>query len=155
MIRYRTLIILITFTTFILLETNAFSKEFESNVPPHEEPSGTINISAVSRALILGTTLGAGTLKFQGKEYRFIVEGLSILNLGEVSITASGEVYNLENLSDFVGIYTGEGVAIAVFPRGSNSAFKNQHGVKLKLNSTRMGFQLKLAPEGFSIFLYD
>ncbi len=78
-----------------------------------------------------------------------------MLDLGIASVSAAGEVFNLEYVSEFVGTYSG-GVAAAALAGGAGTAtLKNQNGVKLKIKSKKQGVQLKLAPEGLKIKLVD
>jgi len=128
---------------------------FGSTTFAQDKLSGTIEISSTTIAIGIGVSWGHGTLKFKGKEYRFKVDGLSILDLGIVSVSASGEVYNLEYVSDFAGTYSGGEAAAALAGGAGSASLKNQNGVKLKIKSKKQGVQLKLAPEGLKIKLVD
>ena len=122
-------------------------------VMAQEKPSGTLEISSKTIAIGIGVNWGHGTLKFQGKEYKFKLDGLSVVDLGISSVSASGDVYNLKSISDFAGIYTGGGAAVAVAGGKGIQELNNQKGVKIKLKSTKQGVQLKFAPEGVKIEL--
>jgi len=118
-----------------------------------EEPSGTIRIESTSVALGIGVTWGDGVLTYEGKEYHFSVSGLSVVDLGVASVTASGEVYNLKSIDDFEGNYLA-GEAGAVAGGGASIAeMQNQNGVVIKLDSTQTGAKLTLAAEGVNIDL--
>ena len=115
--------------------------------------SGTVRIESTSIALGIGVTWGDGILTYEGKEYHFSVSGLSVVDLGVASVTATGEVYNLTNLEDFEGNYAA-GEAGAVVGGGASIAeMRNQSGVKIKLDSTQSGAKLTLAAEGIDIDL--
>jgi hypothetical protein len=120
-----------------------------------EAPSGTISIESHSVALGFGVNWGHGTLKFKGKEYKFKVNGLSVVDLGVSSVSATGEVYHLRHLSDFAGTYTAASAGIAVAGGAGASYLENQHDVVLKLTSTKQGLQFTLAAEGVRIKLLE
>jgi hypothetical protein len=77
-------------------------------------PSGTIELSGGSVAAGIGYTWGTGKLIYDGKVYSLKVDGLSIVQVGVSSYTASGTVYDLTKLSDINGIYTAVSAGVAV-----------------------------------------
>jgi len=124
-------------------------------VAEQEKPSGTITMTSTSIAIGIGIDWGHGVLKFKGKEYKFKVHGLSVVDLGISSVTTAGEVYHLDNLSDFAGIYYAGAAGIAVAGGGSVVAMENEHDVVIKLKSTQQGVQFTLAPEGVRLKLVE
>jgi len=128
---------------------------FAGTVIAEDKPSGTIEISSKTIAIGIGVSWGHGTLKFEGKEYKFKVSGLSIVDLGIASVSAAGEVFNLKSVSDFAGTYSGGEAAVALAGGAGTATLKNQNDVKLKIKSKKQGVQLKLAPEGLKIKLVD
>ncbi len=118
-----------------------------------DEPSGTVTMESTSIAIGIGVQWGDGILKFQGKEYKFSIKGLSVVDLGVSSISAKGKVYNLKKLSDFAGTYTAGEAGIAVGAGVGASSMRNQNGVDMTLTSTKAGIKFKLAPEGLKIEL--
>ena len=71
-----------------------------------DKPDATLVFTEGSVAAGIGFSWGSGTLTFQGKEYPFKIDGLSVGSVGASSITASGGVYGLKTLADFNGNYT-------------------------------------------------
>lgn len=128
---------------------------FSGTVMAQDKPSGTIEISSKTIAIGIGVSWGHGTLKFEGKEYKFKVSGLSIVDLGIASVSAAGDVYNLKSVSDFAGTYSGGEAAAALAGGAGTATLKNQNDVKLKIKSKKQGVQLKLAPEGIKVELVD
>ena len=116
-----------------------------------EEPSGTVSISTKSVAVGIGFSWGEGILTYKGQEYKFKVKGLSVVDVGVSSVTATGHVYKLAKLSDFAGNYTAAEAGIAIGGGGGAQAMENQNGVVIKLSSTKKGVKFKLAPEGIEI----
>jgi hypothetical protein len=95
-------------------------------------------------------------LKYKGKEYKFKLSGLSVVDLGVSKISATGEVYNLENLRDFTGNYiTGSASAVVGQSGGGAAYLENEHDVTLKIKSKGDGVQFTLAPAGVRIKLEE
>jgi len=117
-----------------------------------KKPSGTIYIKSKTVAIGVGVTWGNGKLNFDGKEYAFKVNGLSLIDLGFSSVEVTGEAYNLKSVSDFAGSYA-SAAAGAKFgdAGGSVSTVKNDKDVVLKLKAKGEGLQLTLAPGGMVI----
>jgi hypothetical protein len=120
-----------------------------------EPPSGTVRIVSKSIAAGVGVSWGGGTLVYQGAEHKFSLKGLSVIDLGISKIHTSGDVFHLNNLSDFSGHYAvaAEGIAIA---HGVNDyILTNDHGVVLRLHGKEKGVRLQAGAEGVSIELKD
>lgn len=136
-----------------LLAAAALATSFAGPSVADDVLSGTVRIESTSIALGIGVTWGDGILTYEGKEYRFSVSGLSVVDLGVASVTATGEVYNLKSLDQFEGNYVA-GEAGAVVGGGASIAeMHNQSGVVIKLDSTQTGAKLTLAAEGVNIDL--
>jgi hypothetical protein len=116
-------------------------------------PTGTIELSGGSVAAGIGYTWGHGTLIFEGKKYRLKMQGLSIVQVGVSSYTASGTVYDLTKLSDINGIYTAVAAGAAIAGGASATAMKNSHGVLIQLVSNHMGLNFSLSAKGVDIKL--
>jgi hypothetical protein len=118
-----------------------------------EKPSGTVSIELTSVAVGIGGTWGNGVLTFQGKEYKFKMNGFSVVDVGVSKISATGHVYHLKNMSDFAGTYSAAEAGIAVGAGAGAQAMENQNGVVMKLTSTKAGIKFKLAAEGVKVEL--
>lgn len=118
-----------------------------------EKPDATLVFTGGSVAAGIGYSWGSGTLTYNGKEYPFSVEGLSVGSVGASSVTASGDVYNLKTLDDFNGNYAA-GTAQATVGGGAGAtAMQNQKSVVLKIVSTTQGLDFKFAADGVKITL--
>lgn len=137
------------FLCFLLMVTFVMFTSFA--VASDAKPSGTVSIESKTVALVVGIQWGDGVLKFNGKEYAFKVNGLSVIDIGISHISATGEVYHLEKVEDFAGTYTAAEASIVVGGGVGAVAMKNQNGIVMKLTSTKKGAQLKLAPEGIKV----
>ena len=66
-----------------------------------------MSISETQFALIVGGSTGGGVLTYQGKKYPFKIGGMSLgANVGVSKLSASGEVYDLTDISKFPGTFT-------------------------------------------------
>jgi hypothetical protein len=117
-----------------------------------KKPSGTIYIKSKSVAIGIGVTWGDGKLNYDGKEYAFKVDGVSVVDLGFSSVEVTGEVYNLKSVSDFAGSYAAATAGAKFGDAGGNvSTVKNDKDVVLKLKGKGEGIRLTLAPTGVII----
>jgi len=124
-------------------------------VAEETKPSGTITMESHSVALGFGVSWGHGTLKFKGKEYKFKVTGLSVVDLGVSNVSAVGEVYHLRHLSDFAGTYSAASAGIDVGRGVGASYLENQHDVVIHITSKKQGVQFTAAAEGIRIKLVE
>ena len=115
----------------------------------------TIKLSGGSAAAGLGVNWGGGTLTYQGKDYPISVRGLSVGDVGLSKIEASGNVYNLNDLADFDGNYTGVAAGAAVAGGAGASTLKNQNGVTVNLVSTTQGVKLTVGGGGVEMKLKE
>jgi hypothetical protein len=117
------------------------------------DSSGTVRISSSAVAAGIGITWGDGTLSYQGRTYTFSVNGLSVVDLGISTVTATGEVSNLNKVEDFSGNYAAGEAGIALAGGQSDVIMKNENGVVLRLYGTQQGVRLTLAAQGVSLKL--
>ena len=142
------------FTSLLLLSllsgSEALAKEAQV-----QTPSGTVTISAKSIAVGIGINWGTGTLTFKEKDYLFTVKGLSVMDLGASQATAKGEVFHLDNVSDFAGKYAALEGGFALGKGASDITMKNTKGVVMNLTAATEGVQLILGGKGLSITMKE
>ena len=114
---------------------------------------GTVTFSGGAVASGIGFQWGSGTLTFQGQQYPFRVNGLSVVDVGATRITGSGTVRNLHNVADFSGNYVSIAAGVTVAGGGSVGSLRNQNGVVIDGVTTAQGVRLTLAPGGVNITL--
>jgi hypothetical protein len=114
-------------------------------------PVGSVSIDMTSVAAGIGFSSGSGVLRYNGKRYLFKIDGLSVGNVGIASISAVGNVYNLNNLSQFAGNYAAAGAGIALAGGAAGLTMQNQSGVIINLYAVQQGVQLNIGPQGFNI----
>jgi hypothetical protein len=143
----RKLIGLIVLFTCVLFAATAMAKD--------AQPSGTVSIELTSVAVGIGGEWGHGVLTFQGKEYKFKMNGFSVVDVGVSKISATGHVYHLKNVSDFAGTFSAAEAGIAIGAGAGASTMKNQNGVVMNLTSKKSGIKFKLAAEGVKIEMVE
>jgi hypothetical protein len=110
-----------------------------------KQPVGTVSLEEKQFGLILGGSEGSGTLTFEGKEYPFKLTGLSAgINVGASKMSATGEVYDLKEVSQFPGTYTKLDASVALGGGMGGLRLKNQNGVIMTLRSRTKGLDLNL-----------
>jgi len=111
----------------------------------------TLELTQTSFAILIGYTWGDGTLTYQDKKHSVAVEGVSVLALGVVQATASGEVFNLSKLEDFNGTYIAASVEGTLGAGAGAATMRNEKGVIIHLFTSTQGLNLKIAPEGMRL----
>jgi hypothetical protein len=120
---------------------------------PAQSTSGTVAMESKSVALGVGVSWGDGTLTYSGKQHKFSVEGLSVVDLGVSKVSAKGVVSDLKKVEDFEGTYTAAEAGAAAGGGAGVATLINQNGVKMKLEATAQGVRLTAAAAGVSVKL--
>jgi hypothetical protein len=115
--------------------------------------TGTVAMSGGSVAAGIGYSWGGGTLTYQGQQYSFTVNGLSIGDVGITDIQAAGTVSHLNQVQDFSGNYTALQAGLTVAGGGSVMTMQNQNGVVVTVTSTTRGLDADFGAGGVSIAL--
>jgi hypothetical protein len=116
-------------------------------------PDGSVQWSGGAIAAGIGYTWGDGTLAFAGQKHDFTVSGMSIVDVGATSVSVAGDVYHLNDLSDFEGNYFALSAGGALAGGGSVVYLQNEHGVVIKISATEVGLRFNLAAGGLNIAL--
>lgn len=120
-----------------------------------QTPSGTVIIDETQIMWVVGGDVGGGTLEFKDQSYTFKMDGLKLGGFGVHKVKLTGDVYDLNDIADFAGVY-GEAEVGVTFAKAGKGSFwlKNDKGVKLHLKSPDSeGFALDLGVEGVDIRL--
>jgi hypothetical protein len=105
-------------------------------------PVGTVTMTETVAA---GMTGGSGSLTFQGRSYPFVLIGSVVGPGGASQLDAVGEVYKLNNLSDFEGLYSeGTGQAGLDTSTRADLWLQNEAGVIMHLTGTSEGAVLSM-----------
>jgi hypothetical protein len=115
------------------------------------KPSGKVAMETKSIAAGIGVSWGDGKLSFGGKEYPFSVDGLSLVDWGISKANATGDVYNLTDVSKFGGTYVAAEAGLTLAGGMGGMVLRNQNGVVMHLRSVSKGAQLQLGTSGLVI----
>ena len=118
-----------------------------------KKPSGKVSIESRSIAAGIGVTWGDGKLNFQGKEYPFSIDGLTLVDFGISKASAAGEVYDLTDLSKFDGTYVAAEAGFALAGGMGGMVLRNQNGVVMHIHSVTKGAKLQLGTSGLTVKL--
>ncbi|HEY6931668.1 MAG TPA: hypothetical protein VJA66_18500 [Thermoanaerobaculia bacterium] len=114
-------------------------------------PDATLSLTEGSVAAGVGWSWGNGELSFQGKTYRVKVEGLSVAEVGVTKAAATGNVYNLKDISDFEGVYAAAATEGTAGKGAGVSSLRNTKGVVINLKSETKGANIKVAAGGLKL----
>jgi hypothetical protein len=114
--------------------------------------SGTLTMKGWKVAFIGSAGQSKGVLTYEGKKRKYKMTGLGIGGLGISSSEATGIVYNMKTMDDFVGSYTSARSGVTL---GDDELLKdrmlwmqNQKGVRIKLTTNKEGVELNLGADG-------
>ena len=114
--------------------------------------SGTVFIEQIQLAFIGSGGAGDGTLFFHGRTYRFSVGGLGVGGFGVSKMEATGEVYNLEELSQVPGAYGAARYGAAFGDKGGGELWlQNPKGVIMSLKTKREGLAVSLGADAMVV----
>ena len=124
---------------------------------PWQGPRVTRWGRSVSRANRLpSASESAGATGFSciaGTDTPFTLDGLSVVDLGVSSVTATGNVANLKSLADFSGNYVQAGAGAVVGGGAGAAVLRNQNGVEIALTATAQGVRFALSSTGVNVKL--
>ncbi len=119
-----------------------------------DAPSATVSIETTSIAAGIGLSWGNGKLNFNGKDYRFSIDGVTLVDFGISKASAAGEVYNLTDIGKFEGNYVAAEASFALGGGIGGVSLRNSNGVVMHLNSVSQGARLQLGSSGMNIKLW-
>ena len=120
-----------------------------------EGPSGRVWFEAKDVGLIISGQKGKGVLEFQGERYPFKLKGVNVGSIGKVEMIAEGNVYGLDDIKQFEGVYLQGKAALALKSGKSGTLLINRHGVMMSIFSDDEGAALSLGRGGVKIKLID
>ena len=130
----------------LLLTGNALAAEAKTS-------SGTLVIDETQVMLLLGGDMGGGTLLFGDNSYSFKTGGIKIGGLGVHKVHMVGEVYDLNDIADFPGVYFVAEAGATLGDSGTAAIWlKNSKGVSLHMKTSEAkGIALSVGVEGLKI----
>ena len=122
-----------------------------AGVTQTERSSANVAIETTSIGAGIGFSWGHGKLKLKGTEYRFSVDGVTLLDVGISKATAVGKVYNLVDLAQFEGNYVAAEANVTLGGGVGGVVLRNPNGVIMHLSSVSQGARLHLGSSGVNI----
>jgi hypothetical protein len=122
---------------------------------PSTPPSATVRISEWSAAYYGSAAAGKGTLYYNGRAHHFTISGLGAGGMGAQKITATGKVYNLNNLSSFSGTYRGISRGLTLIEGQMHAKLQNGNGVVMYLAGQTEGVASSMGAQAFEVNLTD
>ena len=119
-----------------------------------EEPvkSATLTMKGWKVAFIGSVGQSKGELTYKGKKRKFEMKGLGIGGVGFSTSEATGIVYDMKSMDDFVGSYTSARSGITVgddeFIKDRMIWLRNEKGVSIQLTTKKDGVELNLGADG-------
>ena len=134
------------FVVPLLLTGNALAADDKT-------PSGTLVIDETQVMLLLGGDMGGGTLLFGDNSYSFKTGGIKIGGVGVHKVHMVGEVYDLNDIADFPGVYFVAEAGATLGDSGTAAIWlKNSKGVSLHMKTSEAkGIALSVGVEGLKI----
>ncbi len=121
---------------------------------PSTPPSATVSIREWSAAYYGSAAAGKGTLYYHGRHH-FTVSGVGVGGAGGQKISATGKVYNLNNLSDFSGTYHGVSRGLTLIEGKMHAKLTNGNGVVMYLAGETEGLASSMGAQAFEVNLTD
>ncbi len=122
---------------------------------PSAPPSATVSIREWSAAYYGSVAKGKGTLYYNGQGHHFTISGLGAGGMGGQKISATGKVYNLNNLSDFSGSYRGVSRGLTLIEGKMHAKLTNGNGVTMYLAGATEGLASSMGVQAFEVTLTD
>jgi hypothetical protein len=120
---------------------------------PSTPPSATVRIQEWSAAYYGSAAAGKGSLYYNGRRHHFTISGLGAGGVGAQKISATGKVYNLNNLSDFSGTYRGISRGLTLIEGKMHAKLTNGNGVVMYLAAQTEGVASSMGAQAFEINL--
>ena len=121
--------------------------------PPSTPPSATVRIREWSAAYYGSAAAGQGTLSYHGRSHHFTISGVGNGGAGGQKISASGKIYNLNNLSDFSGTYRGVSRGLTLIDGKMHAGLSNGNGVDMYLAGETEGLASSMGAQAFEVNL--
>src|ERR1700730_11141293 len=120
---------------------------------PSTPPSATVRIQEWSAAYYASAATGKGTLKYHGGRHHFTISGGGLGGAGGQKISATGSVYNLNNLSSFSGTYHGISRGLTLIEGKMHAKLTNGNGVVVYLAGESEGLASSMGAQAFEVNL--
>jgi len=117
-----------------------------------KKPVAQVSIDETQFGFILGGSTGGGVLTYEGEKHTFKMGGVSLgANIGVSKFSATGQVYDMTDLSQFEGTYVRLTGSVALGGGMGDMTLKNENNVIMSLKGTTQGLQLNAGASGVTV----
>ena len=120
---------------------------------PSTPPAATVRIQEWTAAYYGSAAAGKGTLYYNGQRHHFTISGLGAGGIGGQKVSATGKVYNLNNLRDFAGTYRGISGGLTLIEGKMHAKPTNGNGVVMYLAGETEGLASSMGVQAFEVSL--
>ena len=137
----------------LMLVTGANPVGAGSHEKAETKPSATVEIKETQFGFILNGDIGHGTLNYNGDKKLFHMHGAKLGGMGITGQDIVGEVYNLERVEDFDGLYFKAEAGMTIVAGDKTGTWlKNDDGTVMHLKAVSgKGLALSIGVEGVNI----
>ena len=96
---------------------------------------------------------GKGHSLYNGRSHRFTISGAGVGGSGVQKVSATGKVFNLNNLSNFSGTYHGVSRGLTLIEGKMHAKLTNQNGVVMYIAGQTEGLASSLGAQAFEVNL--
>jgi len=122
---------------------------------PSTPPAATLRIQEWTAAYYGSAAAGKGTLYYNGQRHHFTISGLGAGGMGGQKVSATGKVYNLNNLRDFSGTYRGVSGGLTLIEGKMHAKLTNGNGVVMYIAGETEGLASSMGVQAFEVSLAD
>ncbi len=149
---------LLSISKWLLATTAALGIALPAVAEDELVESATLTMTSWKIAFIGSAGQSKGELSYQGKKRKFKMTGLGLGGIGLSTSKATGIVYNMKTMDDFLGSYTSARSGITLgddeFIKDKMIWLKNEKGVSIELTTVKEGLELNLGVDG-SVIKWD
>src|ERR1700746_425317 len=120
---------------------------------PSTPPAATVRIQEWTAAYYGSAGAGKGTLDYNGQRAHFHISGLGAGGAGGQKVSATGKVYNLNNVRDFGGTYRGVSGGLTLIEGKMHAKLTNGNGVVMYLAGTTEGLASSMGVQAYQVSL--
>ena len=122
---------------------------------PSTPPAATVRIQEWTAAYYGSAAAGKGTLYYNGQRHHFTISGVGAGGAGGQKVSATGKVYNLNNLRDFSGTYRGVSRGLTLIEGKMHAKLTNGNGVVMYIAGETEGLASSMGVQAFEVSLTD
>ena len=114
---------------------------------------GTLVVREKNVLRIANGGSGQGTLTFRGWEYPFEINNMALSGIGPGHIQLEGDVFNLNDTSDFAGTYNILAAEVEAGEGAQGFWFENENGVRVHIRTEGQDITIRLNTDGSIVTL--